>query len=252
MSTSTHVLIPGAWMGAWIWRDTVTRLTGRGIAAMTLTLSGLSPAVGQPPSADASTVGLLQHVHDVIDHLDALDLHDVVLVGHSYSGLIAGMVADRLGRRVRHTVYIAAFLPRQGRCLLADWGHDPQQRRAEMDQVRADGMRWAPPPAAALELEQDLGADDRRMLNAGFVDHPGRTVLEAATLDRPVTSTAATYVATAPAGQDPLANVPAEVRGDLPERWRLRTLTSGHWPMLSAPDAVADLIVHAHAAGTSR
>ena len=77
-----------------------------------MTLSGLADRAG-----DVSNMGLETHVNDVLCVLERGDLRDVV-VGHSYSGIVAGQVADRAPDRVAHTVYIDAFVPHDGRSML--------------------------------------------------------------------------------------------------------------------------------------
>ena len=248
---TTTLLVPGAWMGAWIWEDMVERLRSAGHHAHTLTLSGLEAST---PSSVAAEVSLEQHVDDVMQALGAVD-DEVVLVGHSYSGAVVGLVADRLLAagarhgapipRLRRVIHVASFLPRTDRSLLDDWGDDVEAREAEKAQVRADGMLWNPPPGAALAEIGDLTEAQAKWLGDRFVAHPGRTVLDPARLARPVSEQVSTFIATAPAGQDPRADLPPELgraAADLPQRWRVRTLESGHWPMLSVPEELFDLL----------
>ena len=115
------LLIPGAWMGAWIWDDTVERLAEAGCAARSPTLTGLDP---QASRSDISQVRLANHVADVERALCAID-EPVMVVGHSYSGLLAGIVADRLPDFAVHTTVVCGFFPRDGRSLLDDWGPMP-------------------------------------------------------------------------------------------------------------------------------
>lgn len=247
MPGSLFVLVPGAWMGGWIWADTVARLRAAGHRARTLTLTGLEDGT---PGAQAASVSLERHVQDVLVLLASADLTDVVLVGHSYSGVVVGQVADRAPDRVRRSVHLGSFLPRDGRSLIDDWGADEGARTTERQQIIDDGMLWAPPPAAALAAVPDLGLDARRWLTARLVPHPGRTVLDPARLDAPVTEQPVSYVSLAPAGVDPLADLPPEAAGRLPASWRLRTLASGHWPMVSVPDALTALLVREADDGT--
>lgn len=183
-------------------------------------------------------VTLAEHVDDVLTLLDNEHLDRVVLVGHSYSGLIVGQVADRRPEAVLRSVHVASFLPRDGRALLDDWGDDLDMQELERQQVRNGGLLWAPPPHEALADETDLRPRDRDWPSARFVPHPGRTVLDPATMTRPVTEQDVIFVATALLGTDPHADLPPEVTGTMPNRWRLRTLTGGHWPMFSAPNAL--------------
>lgn len=79
-------------MGGWIWDDMVDRLTGLDHDARTMTLPGC-----RPDDSEASAVSLADHVNAVVAKIEEIG-DDVVLVGHSYSGLVVGQVADRLGR----------------------------------------------------------------------------------------------------------------------------------------------------------
>ena len=72
------VLVPGAWLGAWAWDEVVPDLRSAGHGAHPLTLSGLAEKQGVP-------AGQQTHVRDIVSEIERHDLHDVVLVGHSYS-----------------------------------------------------------------------------------------------------------------------------------------------------------------------
>ena len=134
------ILIPGPWMGAWAWEPVAQGLRGRGHHVLPVTLSGLSS-----PDADVSAVGLNTHVDDVLSLLQAEDLRDVIVVGHSYSGIVAGQVADRAPDRVTHTVFIEGFLPHHGKSMLHAF---PERQRAEELQLIADNHgRWPAPDA---------------------------------------------------------------------------------------------------------
>lgn len=236
----TFILVPGAWMGAWVWQDIVTRLQAAGHRARTLTLTGLQPGTAR---GDVAAVSLQRHVDDVVGELERENLHDVVLVAHSYSGVVVGQVADQAPQRVRRCTHVAALLPRDRRSLLADWGDDEELRAQERQQVLDDGPVWAPPPPSALAEITDLDPDARRWLSEGFVDHPWRTVLDPVRLSRPVTEQPLTFIATAPPGEDSLADLPPELASGMSGQWWLRTFTSGHWPMTSASAQLQQLPV---------
>ncbi len=93
-----YVLVPGAWMGGWIWKDVAARLQDGGHTVHQLTLSGLRPReVGVDVRLDT-------HVHDVLHYLEVNNLRNVVLVGHSYSGMVVGQVTDLARESVIHTL----------------------------------------------------------------------------------------------------------------------------------------------------
>ncbi|MEW2506983.1 alpha/beta hydrolase [Amycolatopsis sp. NPDC047767] len=103
------VLVHGAWYAGWSWREVADALREQGHQAHVveqLPSGGLDPATFGDVAADVT------HVRDLIDGLD----RDVVLVGHSYGGIVVGELADH--PRVRHTVFLAAFRPRRGENLL--------------------------------------------------------------------------------------------------------------------------------------
>lgn len=235
----TFVLVPGAWMGGVSWQDAVTRLEKAGYRALTLTLTGL----GEAADAELGEIGLERHVLDVVELLEQHDLSDVILVGHSYSGLIVGQVAERVPERIRHSVYVASFLPRDGRSLIDDWGDDEDMRVQERQDILDNGRVWEPPPAEGLPEIGDLSESDARWLSENFTPHPGGTVLDEVRLQTPITDQALTFVATGPEGEDPMASLPPELSASTPERWTLRTLTSGHWPMVSKPEQLVELLI---------
>ena len=91
-------------MGAWVWEPLAVRLRAYGYDVHALTLSGLSGGT------DASKIRLETHVVDVMSFIELAQLDQVVLVAHSYSGIIAAIVAGRLPGRVVHTIFVKACL----------------------------------------------------------------------------------------------------------------------------------------------
>jgi len=152
---STYVLVPGAWLGGWVWEPVAAPLRERGHAVHPLTLPGLSDR-----STGAAGVGLEDHVEDVVTVLEDRDLRDVVLLGHSYAGLVAGMVADRAPDRVAHTVFLDANVPVDGASMVDGWS------AAGQELVRAsiaghEGLWPAPDPEdfAGHDLTDEQVAD---------------------------------------------------------------------------------------------
>ena len=229
---ATFVLVPGAWTDAQIWGNTADSLRAVGHRVHTLTLDGLHP--GLTPGQRAS-VRLIDHVDQVMRLIEQEDLHNVILVSHSYSGIVVGQVADRIPERIRRSIHVGAFLPRDGRSLVDDWGDDEAARDAERQDIRDDGMLWAPPPIAALITVRDLEPVDVEGLLAGVVEHPGHTVLEPARLADPVTTQRITFVATTEDDEAPYGELPPELSIGVPGGWRVQSVGGGHWPMVCVP-----------------
>jgi pimeloyl-ACP methyl ester carboxylesterase len=107
------VLVHGGWGGGWEWREVDRLLSTEGHDVSRVTLTGL----GERAHLFSPSVNLDTHVEDVVRHLEFEDLNDVVLVGHSYGGMVVTGVADRVPERIARMVYVDAFLPREGESL---------------------------------------------------------------------------------------------------------------------------------------
>src|SRR5262245_57009147 len=108
------VLVHGAGTGGWLWRRVRSLLTGAGHEVFTPTLTG----VGERAHLARRDVGLGTHVEDVVGVLEYEDLHDVILVGFCYGGMIVPTVADRLPGRVQQLVYLDAVITSGGQSML--------------------------------------------------------------------------------------------------------------------------------------
>ena len=84
------ILVPGAWMGGWIWEPTVQWLRARDIDAETMTLRGLEPGRAD---ADIARVSLEDHVQQLVDVIEQTRADKVILVSHSYSGVVVAAAA---------------------------------------------------------------------------------------------------------------------------------------------------------------
>jgi pimeloyl-ACP methyl ester carboxylesterase len=107
---TTFVLVHGAWGGGWDWKHVDDLLTADGYAVYRPTLSGL----GEHSNISNTNIDLDTHIQDIVNVILWENLHDVVLVGHSYGGMVITGVADRVLDRIRDVIYIDALLPRNG------------------------------------------------------------------------------------------------------------------------------------------
>ncbi|GGQ18184.1 alpha/beta fold hydrolase [Streptosporangium pseudovulgare] len=228
------VLIPGPWMGAWAWEPVARRLRGHGHRAHAVTLPGLTTA-----ETDVADVGLETHVGHVLATIERDDLRDVIVVGHSYSGIVAGLVADRARDRVAHTVFVEAFLPHDGKSMLHAF---PERLRAEeLRLIAANNGRWPAPDASVVADGQGLSRRQAGWLARRFVGHPGRTVAESAVLTRPLAQQRATYVMCSMEHFGGRVSADVSAMRTAPN-WDFRTIDTGHWPMVSAPGHLAALL----------
>ncbi len=111
---ATFVLVHGAWHGGWCYRDTAKALRDAGHTVFTPTHSG----VGERAHQAAENITLETHIRDVCGCIQAEELNDVILCGHSYGGMVITGVADRMAERIRSLVYLDAFVPENGESLI--------------------------------------------------------------------------------------------------------------------------------------
>ena len=107
---ATYVLVHGSGSGGWIFGPVARILRAAGHEVFTPTLTGM----GERAHLLGPAVDLNLHIQDVVNVLDFENLRDVILAGHSYSGMVITGVADRAPDRIGQLVYMDATIPRNG------------------------------------------------------------------------------------------------------------------------------------------
>ncbi|QNE73465.1 alpha/beta fold hydrolase [Streptomyces finlayi] len=231
---SEFVMVAGAWLGAWAWDEVVPGLRAAGHGVHPLTLTGLAEKKGL-------AAGQQTHVQDIVDEVERLGLREVVLVGHSYSGIPVGQAAERLGDRLRRVVFVDSSVPADGESFASGWWEGREKLETP---IRENGGFWAPLTAADC-AGQDMTAEQTARIVGGATPHPGATLTEPAVLTRPLGGLPATYIKCLLDGTEPGADVVELLKS---EHWRLVTMDTGHWPMFSRPAELAG-ILHRTAVG---
>ena len=132
----TFVLVHGAWGGGWAWRPTVGALLREaGHEVFTPTLTGL----GERAHLASPDIDLETHINDIVGVIEYENLHDVVLMGHSYGGMAITGVADRVPERLAHLVYVDAFVPEDGQSLADLIGPGTAEGMIARAQAEGDG-----------------------------------------------------------------------------------------------------------------
>jgi pimeloyl-ACP methyl ester carboxylesterase len=236
---TTYILVPGLWIGAWAWRDVTAALRAAGHEIHPLTLTGVadrSHLLG--PGVDLET-----HIEDIVRLAEAEDLHDVVLVGHSYGGLPVSAAALRIKDRIRTVVYVDSGPVPEGTSQL-DLAGDEDRAGISGDAVAprawdpvADPVLLAGLDEAALTLLRTRSTPHPR----ASVEQPVRT--RATSADLPTVLIACTF---------PMEQIREMMAAGHPffaglGEARIMTLPTGHWPMLSEPVALATALQEAAA-----
>lgn len=226
------------WLGGWAWDDVAGPLRQAGHDVHALTLTG----VGERAAEATPDVDLETHIDDIAEAL--ADLRDVVLVGHSYGGLPVRGAADRVPDRIARTVYVDSGPLPDGTAQIDMLG--PEQR-AETERRVMAGFLIAPP---SWELADDpvnnAGLDPAAvsLLRERATPHPlgsARQPLRLAKTEQPPTDLICSTM--------PLDAVRAMIDSGDPffaglnrRHYRLHALPTGHWPMVSRPADLADLL----------
>ena len=108
---ATFVLIHGSCHGGWCWKKVTPLLTNQSHKVYTPTLTGL----GERSHLLRENIDLNTHILDIIQVFEYEDLYDVILVGHSYGGMVIGGVAEKIPERIKRMVYIDGYIPEDGK-----------------------------------------------------------------------------------------------------------------------------------------
>jgi pimeloyl-ACP methyl ester carboxylesterase len=225
---ANYVLVAGAWLGAWAWDEVAAELRAAGHEVYPLTLSGLAEKRGVTPAGQEA------HVRDIVAEVERLDLREVVLVGHSYSGIPVGQAAERIGDRLARVVFVDANVPQDGESFISVAGNGQEVAVAI---ARNDG-RW-PPLTAPDFAGQGLTDEQIARIVAGSTPHPGASLTEPAVLADSLAELPATYVKCLLDWPEPYGHAAELLKG---EHWRLAELDTGHWPMFSQPRELAAVL----------
>jgi pimeloyl-ACP methyl ester carboxylesterase len=236
MPPAPVILVHGAYHGGWCWRDVVPLLCAAGHRVLAPTLTGL----GDRAHLAHAGIGLADHIDDVAGLILRQDLRNVVLVGHSYAGMVVEGVCDRLRDRIGHAVFFDGALPLDGHSAF------PALDAAALEQrfgPYLDGY-LVPPPRDLTRLgipahEVALTEFVRRHLTP----HPAKAWSDRLRLRNGGSQglrRSYIYCTGKPPDQKPNARV-AVVRED-PE-WGYHELPCGHDAMLADPVATAALLL---------
>ncbi len=236
-SRPTFLLVHGAWYGGWCWRKLQPLLTAAGCNVHAPTLTGLGERAHLAEREGGRDITLQTHVQDLQAVMHMHDLRDVVLVGHSYGGVVISLLAERERARIRQLVYLDAFVPESGKRVV-DVLLPLERRNAIVERGTQTG--FVPPvPATALGVTD---ADDLAWINARVVPQPFATFNEPVVLAGVAgAGLPRAYIACVEPASGSFGQFAAKLRND--PGWRFEELRTGHNAMVTAPQRLADVLL---------
>jgi pimeloyl-ACP methyl ester carboxylesterase len=229
---TTFLLVHGAWHGGWCYQRVVRLLRAKGHMVHAPTLTGL----GERSHLFRGDLDLHDHVTDVLQVIDYEELDDVVLVGHSYGGMVISVVADRVPDKIRQLVYLDAFVPEHGKCQM---DYMPAELNDMFRSSAADHDGGITPiPAEAFYVnDTDIG-----WVNRLCVNHPIATFQQQVNFRGGIDKLAGrkVYVSSSKFTDGPFGQFYAKFTGD--PSWKTYSVTSGHDIMVDAPDRLTEIL----------
>ena len=228
---ATFVIAHGAWSSGWAWKKMRPLLRAAGHEVFTPSYTGL----GERSHLATPEVGLDTHIQDVTNVLFYEDLTDVILVGHSYGGMVATGVADRASDRIKKVVYLDAFVPRDGQSLSA------------LIPSREDGPTGGPPPADGwlvppMPPSSDASPEDLAWVTARRGPHPRKTMDDPIKLTGAIDTLPRVYIKCIRINPgDVFEQFAARARTE--PGWQYEEIDATHSPNVTAPDLLAEILL---------
>jgi pimeloyl-ACP methyl ester carboxylesterase len=229
-SAKTFLVCHGAWSAGWAWKKMHPLMQAAGHRLVTPSYTGL----GERAHLAHRELDLESHIQDMLNVIQYEDLRDIVLVGHSYGGMVATGVADRARDKVSQLIYVDAFVPGDGQSLfdLNESGRAPLQKAAN------DGDGWRVPP---MQTPPDTSAADVEWLAARRVQMPikcfeTKLKLQGGALTLPRSYIYATRITPA----DTFGPFARMTKGD--PAWRYFEIDASHSPNVTAPETLMALL----------
>jgi len=229
-SPRTFLVCHGAWSAGWAWKKMHPLMQAAGHRLVTPSYTGL----GERAHLAHPGLDLNSHIEDMLNVIKYEDLRDIVLVGHSYGGMVATGVADRARDKVKQLIYIDAFVPEDGQSLLDLYEAD----RPRIQELLKSGDGWRVPPNPT---PPDTSPADMEWLSERRVHMPvkcfeAKLKLEGGPLTLPRSYIYATRIAPA----DTFGRFSKMTKGN--PAWSYYEIDASHSPNVTAPEALMALL----------
>ncbi len=231
-AAKTFVLVHGAWHGGWCWRRVSDLLEKKGQKVFTPTMTGL----GERSHLLGKDVNLATHITDIVNVIKWENLSNIVLVGHSYGGMIVSGVAEQMADKISSLVFLDAFVPENGDSLAAS--ASKPVRDAVAAALGRGEHSLKPVPAAVFRVNEA----DRAWVDAMCTSHPIATLTDKAAITGAREKIAKkAYIRAEGYPSVPFDATLANLKGNA--AWKTYEMTSGHDAMVDQPERVTEILL---------
>ena len=230
---ATYVLVHGAWHGGWCWQKVKALLEAQGHRVFTPTKTGL----GERAHLMSGTITMDTLVEDIANVIRYEDLHEVILVGHSFGGTVISGVAEKVKERLRGLIYLDAAILENGESMFSQMPEEIVAERKALALESSNGLSLPVPNAKALGLLKDAHWD---FVKARLTPQP------LSTYDTPISLNAlpgqglpCRYIVCTQPLYEPLAWARERAKA---YGWEIIKLSTGHDAMVSDPEGLVALL----------
>jgi pimeloyl-ACP methyl ester carboxylesterase len=229
---ATFLLVHGAWHGGWCWRRVSDLLEKQGHKVFAPTMTGL----GERSHLLDARINLATHIADIVNVIKWEKLENIVLVGHSYGGVIISGVAEQMPRSIGSIVFLDAFVPQSGDSLSTK-ASQPVREAIAASAPKGD-VTIKPVPAAVFRVNEN----DRAWVDAMCTPHPLATFTDKVALtgahDRVAKKA---YIRAKGYPSVPFDGFYERLKAD--PAWRVYELLCGHDAMVDMPVELSEILV---------
>jgi pimeloyl-ACP methyl ester carboxylesterase len=229
-SGKTFLVAHGAWSAGWAWKKMHPLMAAAGHRLVTPTYTGL----GEREHLASPSIDLETHIQDMLGVIKFEQLENFILIGHSYGGMVATGVADRVPERISRVIYLDAFVPKDGQAMVDLLGVDAAAR---VRQGVKNGDGWRVAPSA---IPPDTSAEDAEWIHGLRLPQPLKTLETPVRLRHGDTKIPRSYVYYTRIGPgDPFHAFAARAKA---EHWDYHELDASHSAHVTAPQPLMTLL----------
>src|SRR5882724_7449875 len=231
-SAKTFLVCHGAWSAGWAWKKMHPLMQAARHRLFTPSYTGL----GERAHLANPGIDLESHIQDMLNVIQYEDLRDIVLIGHSYGGMVATGVADRVRGRIAQLIYLDAFAPRNGQSVFDLQPPEARERMRELARTSGEGWRLPPNP-----MPPDTPAADVTWAAGRRMPHPIKAFEQSVRLDDKAPPPPRSYIYCRRIG-------PVDVFRQFLERaqresgWRHFEIDASHNPHITMPQELMALL----------